>query len=37
MLGVCTLDMHFVYILPVGKVMLLMDEFFEMPLVGDIN
>ncbi|MBA0871574.1 hypothetical protein Goshw_027631 [Gossypium schwendimanii] len=37
MLGVCTHNMHFVYVLLIRKVLLLMDEFFELPLVGDID
>ncbi|MFQ6656633.1 hypothetical protein Gotur_026655 [Gossypium turneri] len=35
MLGVCTPDMHFVYVIPGWEVLLLMDGFFEMPLVRD--
>ncbi|KAG8492871.1 hypothetical protein CXB51_010171 [Gossypium anomalum] len=37
MLGVCTPDMQFVYVLPGWEVLLLTDEFFDMPLVGDMD
>ncbi|MFQ6634527.1 hypothetical protein Gotur_012267 [Gossypium turneri] len=36
-LGVCTLDMHFVYVLPSSEGLLLMDGFFEIRLVGDMD
>ncbi|MFQ6626040.1 hypothetical protein Gotur_005126 [Gossypium turneri] len=37
MLGVCTPDMHFFYVIPSWEILLLKDEFFEMPLVGDMD
>ncbi|MFQ6625810.1 hypothetical protein Gotur_005271 [Gossypium turneri] len=37
MLGVCTPDMHFFMFFLVGKVLLLMDGLFDMPLVGDMD